>query len=282
MQVVISLLRASSITLLLLCMADTVYGNTRHEGWYQVEMIVFARRNPSTEEQWPKTIKLRYPARWVDLKDPNNTGAIASTVDSSATTPVVTSIDFATEAWWQLPAEMRNLNDHARKLERNANYQLLFHQAWRQQITNTRQATAILINGGKIYGKHYELEGSITLSVATYLKISTNLWFSQFDLNPGATALTSATETEPKTEAWPEIPLRPNYTAHILPTGESTPIPMENSAIDPGNLITEETDTYSPRWTVLMKQERDMRSGEVHYLDHPLLGVIVRISPYRP
>lgn len=281
MQIVISyLLRVSSMTLLMLCMANTAYANTRHEGWYQVEMIVFARRNPATEEQWPKTIKLRYPTRWVDLKDPNNTGATVS--DPSTTTPVVNSIDFTTEAWWQLPADMRNLNDHARKLERNANYQLLFHQAWRQQITNARQATAILVNGGKIYGKHHEFEGSITLSVATYLKISTNLWFSQFDLNTDATALTSATEPETNTDAWPEIPLRPNYAAGILPTGESTPVFMENETIDPGNLITEETDTYSPRWTVLMKQERDMRSGEIHYLDHPLLGVIVRISPYRP
>ena len=281
MHVAISyLLRISSVILLLLCVADTAYANTRHEGWYQVEMIVFARRNPTTEEQWPNTIKLRYPTRWVDLKDPDHPTEITTTTglptDATSAT-AVPNIDLATDAWWTLPVEMRNLNDHARKLERNANYQLLFHEAWRQQITNARQATAVLINGGKLYGKHYELEGSVTLSVATYLKISTNLWFSQFELNP------VINEPLPETAAniWPEIPLRPNYASHISPTAVAPTI-AETAMIDTSALITEEVETYSPRWTVLMKQERDMRSAEVHYLDHPLLGVIVRISPYRP
>ena len=31
---------------------------------------------------------------------------------------------------------------------------------------------------------------------------------------------------------------------------------------------------------VLVKHKRRMRGGEVHYLDHPLLGIILRVSPY--
>jgi hypothetical protein len=31
---------------------------------------------------------------------------------------------------------------------------------------------------------------------------------------------------------------------------------------------------------VLVQQKRRMRGGELHYLDHPLLGVILRVSPY--
>jgi hypothetical protein len=30
---------------------------------------------------------------------------------------------------------------------------------------------------------------------------------------------------------------------------------------------------------VLLQQRRRMRSGELHYIDHPLLGVVVRIRP---
>jgi hypothetical protein len=31
-----------------------------------------------------------------------------------------------------------------------------------------------------------------------------------------------------------------------------------------------------------MKQHRRMRSGEIHYLDHPMFGVVVLATPYEP
>jgi hypothetical protein len=32
----------------------------------------------------------------------------------------------------------------------------------------------------------------------------------------------------------------------------------------------------------VLKAERRMRSGETHYLDHPLFGVVVRLEPLEP
>ncbi|MXZ32842.1 MAG: hypothetical protein F4Z20_05620, partial [Gammaproteobacteria bacterium] len=29
-----------------------------------------------------------------------------------------------------------------------------------------------------------------------------------------------------------------------------------------------------------MRQQRELRSGEFHYLDHPALGIVVQITPY--
>jgi hypothetical protein len=241
-------------------------------------MIVFARRNATTEEQWPKAIKLRYPTRWIELKDPTKTQTQTSTGDN----PPIS--DFTKESYWQLPANERNLNNQARILERNPGYQVLFHQAWRQEITNAKQAFSLLVSGGQAYGKHLELEGSITLSVAPYLKISTNLWFSQFDVNLGE--LEPNSEIEQKT--WPEIPLRPNYVAHNRPMSLDMDINQELSANTLGNtaitanlMSDEEKEPYIPRQIVLMQQERDMRSNEIHYLDHPLLGIIIKIVPYR-
>jgi len=37
---------------------------------------------------------------------------------------------------------------------------------------------------------------------------------------------------------------------------------------------------YPFRHAVLVEQSRRMRSGELHYIDHPLLGIIIRISRY--
>ena len=37
---------------------------------------------------------------------------------------------------------------------------------------------------------------------------------------------------------------------------------------------------YDFRHAVLVQQKRRMRSGEVHYIDHPLLGILVKVSRY--
>ena len=37
---------------------------------------------------------------------------------------------------------------------------------------------------------------------------------------------------------------------------------------------------YSVERTVVLRQHRRMRSNELHYIDHPLFGLLVRITPY--
>lgn len=238
-----------------------------HEGWYQVELIVFARKEDSSGEHWPSNIKLRYPADWVELKDPASSD---------------TKVDLTREAFYQLPANERQLNIQAQKLERNNRFELLFHSAWRQIITNKKSSKAILISGGPTFGQHRALEGSIRLSVATYLELQTNLWLSQFDLNVG----------QEVTRTWPVIPMRPNYSTGgnslSLDDDLDQALANENKQWDTNNsnaaLASSENSApeYITRQIILLQQERDMRSSEINYIDHPVLGVIVQITPYPP
>ena len=39
-----------------------------------------------------------------------------------------------------------------------------------------------------------------------------------------------------------------------------------------------EQPDYAFRHAVLVQQKRRMRSGELHYIDHPLLGILVKVS----
>ena len=153
--------------------------------------------------------------------------------------------DANTDGFSLLPASERTLNSQAATISRNGSYSLLYHQAWRQTIFARK--THIFISGVKSTNGHQELEGSISLSVGQYLKIQTNLWLSQFAL-PG-------TEL---TEQWPSLPPLP-FTESVL--GEQ----------NANNLI---------KRIVKISEDRSMRSNEVHYIDHPLLGVIVKIIPY--
>lgn len=230
---------------------------SNHEGWYQVEMIVFARKEDNGNEHWPTNIKLRYPGDWVELK------AAASGAD-------------AKEPFYVLPSNERQLNAQALKLQRSGRAEVLFHNAWRQIITNKNRSKAIIINGGQTYGQHQALEGSIRLSVATYLELQTNLWFSQFDLNIG----------QEVTQQWPTIPLRPNYSevpASRLSLDSNIDLDQElaeeNTQSESTSSIAEDSG-YVTRKIILLQQERDMRSGEVHYIDHPILGIIVQVTHY--
>lgn len=249
-----------------------------HEGWYQVEMIVVARKDDAGQEHWPSNIKLRYPGDWVELKDPTATGTSAA--DGKATSASST-VDLTKEAFYLLPANERKLNMQAQKLQRSARFEVLFHNAWRQVITNKKSSKAIIINGGQTFGQHQALEGSIRLSVATYLELQTNLWLAQFDVNVG----------QEITQPWPEIPARPNLTpAGISNLSLDSDLELEQALANENtqwsngsfgvNAAAPETNNFVTRQIILLQQERDMRSNELHYIDHPALNVIIQVSPY--
>lgn len=144
-----------------------------------------------------------------------------------------------------LKANERQLNPQATTLARNGS--VLFHEAWRQMIYNKK--TSIFISGGKQFNGHQELEGSIDLNVAQYLQLKSNLWFTQFISAQAATT---------ESDGWPELPAVPN-----------SDLSSSEQAMD-----------YVSNRIVKINQQRSMRSGEVHYLDHPLVGIIVKIMPY--
>lgn len=202
--------------------AETVEAPQTHERTYQVEVIVFSRVESNPQEHWPTDVKLSYPENLVSLK-------------SDSGLP---------EGFSAVPANERLLNSQAANLSRSGTYTLLYHQAWRQMIYGRK--TNLLVTGGKAFGSHQELEGSISLSVGQYLKIQTNLWLTQFV--PAGTNLS---------ESWPELPAIPNSFS-------------ENNA----------NQGYIVKRIVKMNEDRSMRSNEIHYIDHPLLGIIIKIIPY--
>lgn len=274
--------------------------------WFQVELIVFARPDGASHgEQWPRDLELRYPFNWVALQDPEapqswlpdwleqpgiNPGLVGAPGLEEPNEPRWTplQVDLQRRPYFRLSAGDRKLNAVANALERNSQYRLLFHQAWRQPLKEDQSNPAILINGGDRFGPHRELEGSITLRLSRYLHLRTNLWLTEFEPNFG----------QPP-QGWPELPLAPNRLESnpaISPPGVD-PAPFSDSGVSSGSAwdrFTQASESlspaqtlpgflqedYLPRRIVAMNQQRRMRSEELHYLDHPLFGVIIEIKPY--
>lgn len=148
-----------------------------------------------------------------------------------------------------LGIDAMQLNRETNAIAGRRNWRVLLHTAWRQTVENPTQATAVVIRGGKSFGVHHELEGTFTLSVDHFLRADANLWLSRFSDN--------------------SVELSPTVLPN--PPGTIAPIGTEHNT----------NTSYVPTQTVVLKEQRRLRSGELHYFDHPRLGLIVLVTPIK-
>lgn len=275
-QVTARLKQVASAALLALCAAGAEaagYAGTQ----FEIEMVVFARENGMNQsrETWPAAPRLDYSKRWVDFNTP------------SRGDPMLPALQ---------PAP-NQLNNKVAALQRDPGYKVLFHKTWRQVLQNERNAPAILISGGPQDGNHHQLEGSVTLSVSRYLHLSTDLWFSEwlpqtatpsFPMSQGADEQSApqgiAVPTRPRAAvmaaAASEEPLElgggnTRSEAAVFNNGSSfSDRPISATAAEP-------MEKLAARVAVL-QEERRLRSGELHYIDHPKLGVLVEVRAVTP
>ena len=139
-----------------------------------------------------------------------------------------------------------------RSLRRSSLFDVIDHLSWVQPV-NT-EPTHVLMQAGKRYGDRFEVEGSLSFSRSRYLHVRTDLWYSVFEPRVGGSLREPESgPTDEQLEAWQAL------------------VQVER-----------ERGSHQVAASHVMKQSRRLRSSELHYLDHPLFGVIVRINRYRP
>ncbi|WP_226647283.1 CsiV family protein [Microbulbifer variabilis] len=279
-------------------------GNT-----FEIEMIVFERPQgmAQTSETWPAEPKLSYPSRWVDfdtrahreetsqssatntLSEPNEpvnethrtTDLDEEPIGFETTELGGNNTDEAPLSHLLLSPVATKLDNKAAALERGGD-RILFHKAWHQVLEQKHKSPAILIDGGEAFAGHTQLEGSITLSVSRYLHLSTNLWLSDFSTPASAEGI--------------RLPLRPSNTS--IPSAEEASLPLahegDNSFSNleardahrpagrqgPMNLNASLPAVQQPVYVMRaahLQHERRMRSGQLHYIDHPAFGILIEI-----
>jgi len=141
----------------------------------------------------------------------------------------------------------------ARSVNRSSRFTLLSHFSWVQPIGSEDQP--VMIQTGKRYNDQFEVEGTLAFSRSRFLHVDTNLWFTRF---------------EPRgTTANP-------YRAGITSTLDDATLKTHQALVE----VERERGQYYPAQQHLMAQSRRMRSDELHYLDHPLIGIVIRINQY--
>lgn len=181
----------------------------------------------------------------------------------------------------QLPGSEREFLGKAAYMQRTGRYQTLFHETWVQAMVAQDLALPIFIDRSGDSENWPQLQGSVKFYLSRYLHLETNLW-----LNTNGSYL-------PPDWAMPAAPLSPQSLTVIYPPEPEPELELALPAepIDSGfygagdeeqtgdEILEPVGPVYPWRHAILLNQKRRMRSTEVHYIDHPMLGVVVKITP---
>ena len=158
--------------------------------------------------------------------------------------------------------EIENINpkiltQEYKRINNSSEYEVLQYSAWRQQGLESSKAFDVeltTLKNSHTTRSENNITGTIKVVLARYLHL-----FGDLDYHRPVTG--EAGDTGNKGQG--------QMAKDIIPTSQSIPATDESNA--PAALVTEAAYPIEFR--------RRMRSKELHYIDHPLVGILVQINP---
>lgn len=286
-----TMIRTSALNhLAMLFMLGCLAGNAQaqsDERWFQIEFTVFGNESISDRERetWQAgRLQLAYPPGmmrlgqvadllFLDLFSPESEpeAELAPVAEfNSAAGPEPPAPDLARlrdtgpfpasgnngfrfpdlqrDPFLALPASLSDFRQSNQAIERAPQHRILYRGLWRQPVGDAGATIPIHVSGGDRRGTISELQGSVAIYFnenRDRVIFRTNLWISEFGALSG------------NAETWAVPPLPDAF----------------------GEPATEPTEPQVRR-VYPMQQQRELRSGEFHYLDHPAMGIVVLLTPY--
>lgn len=214
--------------------------------WYTVEMVLFERTDGagSQNERWPH-----------DPGFPDLTGSIELSEIGKAGEDA--------RNFRRVGRQALQLGGVYQRLRNLPGIRPLAHLAWRQTGLDVEKAIPVHITSGDVRevlgGERIpSLEGTARLYRERYLHLQLDLRY--FRPDPSALQpMPGARPSEPEAPAGPPgAGVEPSEELRQPPPHEPAPIYFR------------------------LTESRRMRSGEIHYFDHPYFGVIALVTPYKP
>ena len=178
-----------------------------------------------------------------------------------------------------LPGDYRELGAKAAQMQRGGRYTVLFHETWVQPVPPEERSLPIVLDHSGDTQQWSRLQGTIKLSLSRYLHVQTNLWLNTSgDYLPGTWQMPAPPLGPPSLIIEEQEPVDITTAIEQLPQAVVLGIDGENEGEggEPGEV---NVPVYPYRHAVLLEQTRRMRSNETHYIDHPLLGVVIKFTP---
>ncbi len=260
---------------------------------FDIEVLIFKRavEPQNTLEAWPEDlaeVKLANAHEFDDIEYRQDKGVKMLAID-----------DY-------------QLTEYRDKLNQHAGYEVLLHKAWQQPDLSRATAPQFLISAGKDYSDKFtpaglpidneelqqaaedaqelieqtdevrvhpatELVGNFKIYINHYLFLETSL-----DLNvptvqdviivPEAVEPETPTEVDENGNVVQNEPFTDNNQISVLDVEEDQNTQFGGfQEVNPTIITTEVLKAHR------FEQRRRMRSGEIHYLDHPLMGIVVQV-----
>lgn len=244
------------LPLILLC---ATFSSSAEERWFEVELLLFQRNTDIKavkEDLTIKDISINTSASIPLLKAAEDDLCVEGFPCHHKEIPLlIDDSQFAsqTNGFHLLSNEQLQLTEQRNKLKRHAAFKPLLHLAWRMPVKSKNSAQAIHLFAGKNYAGKWAIDGNFKIFLDRYLFIDSQLLVRQ------QTTSVIAKQQEQEFEV-----INSENDVQVIKPNESVLEPLE---VQRKTVINE----------ALFDQNHRLRSGEIHYFDHPLMGIIVQI-----
>ena len=237
-------MKALLSTLFFLCTTNSFAEDLRY---YDIEIVVIEnlRENAKNAEHWPLEVSIEKPENTVVLGE----------APLSEWLPL--DADLA-ESFKVLSAEEYQLLEEVKKISQSRNQRVIFHSAWRQPGLDKKMAMPV------------------------YFKRD----FTQFPLAQEKTIAVDNEKIETANSSILEGIFRVTLARYLHLEAElsyrTKPVVAPISEEIYEEYLTENTEeNIEKQGLIYLKQTRNrIRSNELHYIDHPVLSILVKMTPY--
>jgi len=234
---------------------------------------------------------------------------------SNSNPTVIGGSQFAATGFKRLGSSRLQLTTQRKSLEKHANFDPVLHMAWRMPVARGTSAKPLHIFAGKnlaMYMQQPIIEQPVTVLIAD--NTDDHSLVSNVDDSVVSTVMTELEQATQQHDTTPletatedkwaidgnfkiyldhylyidsQLIIRKAITEAPLTTAVDMQLIDDNNGVQiakfddttPVALTSEVSEVKSETIVkeVLFDQSRRLRSGEIHYLDHPLMGIIVQI-----
>ena len=262
LNILLLTMRRVSGSLFLTLLALTATAHAEELRYYDVEVIIFESLDPAARqsENWKTDISRTIPPVAAELDQPYP-GPMPPQYDPSLT-------------FKSLPSSKYQLQTEEKLLTDTNQYRILLHTAWVQPGMDPSDALPVHLNR----------------SFLTETPVTQSLIPASPDMPPAnLPAPTGVTQTRSVLDGYIKIILTRYLHADVdLVYTTGLPLSDQSMSTNPTTNTSETTPTPSVTPAISLTQpviyhlneSRRMRSKELHYLDHPVLGVLLLITQY--
>lgn len=259
------------LTLTCLILAAHTHASER----YRVEVMIFAYldENSAREEHWP--LLEQWKQEEVDtmnallLQASDMDEELVVDLEVSEELPEADVISPMTQ-----PLSDLEFSDAAARFRYRDDISLLWHQAWVEDIQNIDNPIVHEIKAEFERDITIKLSGSIQLHRSRFIHITPDLVVEQFIFTVPEPIAESTIIDDDSNSNQMNVELNDSML-------QNSTLVMPELEVETNKLEINQTPT--PEWIPLraakVNLSRRMRSGEVHYIDHPLLGMVVKVTP---